>query len=257
MLRIIIGSWIVTLGTVSQIHAQAALSVTPAYAVITDEKPYGAFVLYNQGTEDIEVTIRAHYGVIASTDSTTEVVLGEAGQLRDLTEHLTFFPDRAILVAGSEQTVRYRIHEAQEGAHIALIHFAMQERGAILNEQIPVVASGLSIVYNLVAPLVYFQGRGMPVLSAKFLEYGSGELYLSIENQSSWPFLGGIRVVQDGNQLGRAESAIYTKRLVRIPIFETPNKGQLRLEFDTEYTGLSMILQRQLGTPMPIELNMN
>ncbi len=257
MLRIMIGAWMVAHGVVWNAGAQAALSVTPAYAVLTDEKPYGAFVLYNQGTESLEVTIRALYGVIASTDSTTAVVLGEAGQLGDLTKHLTFFPDRAILVAGGEQTVRYRIQKPSEGAHIALIHFAMQERGAILNEQIPKVATGLSIVYNLVAPLVYFQGRGMPILSARLLEHRSGELHLSIENQSPWPFLGGIRVVQGGNQLGRAESAIYTTRLVRIPVSAIPTTGEVRLEFDTKYTGLPVILQRQFHTPKPIEVNIN
>ena len=170
MMRLLPSLLIVCASLSCQVHAQTALSVTPAYAVVTNEQPYGAFVLYNQGTEGVEITISAHYGVIASTDSTTAVMLEEAGELGDLSRHLTFFPDRCILPAGGEQTVRYRIQEAPEGAHIALMHFAMQERGAIVDGQIPSVASGLSIVYNLVAPLIYLQGRGVPVLSARFLE---------------------------------------------------------------------------------------
>ncbi len=212
-------------------------------------------MLHNQGTEAVEITIDAHYGVIASTDSTTSVILDAAGDLGDLSQYLTFFPDRCILPAGEKQTVRYRIHEAPEGGHIALMHFAMQERGAIVDGQIPSVASGLSIVYNLVAPLIYLQGRGMPVLSARFLKGTSEELHLYLENRSRWPFLGGIRVTQNGRQLGRAESAVYTGRLVRIPVAELPEQGSLQLEFDRNYTGLSRALQRHLILPNTINLN--
>ncbi|MCY4205134.1 MAG: hypothetical protein OXE92_05345 [Bacteroidetes bacterium] len=241
-------------GLSKQVHAQAALSVTPAYALVTDEKPYGAFTLYNEGTEGVEITIRSNYGVIASSDSTTGIVLGEAGKLRDLVPYLTFFPDRCILPAGGEQTVRYRIRSVPEGAHITLMHFAMQERGAIVNGQVPAVASGLSIVYNLIAPLIYLQGRGSPILSARILDRTSGELHLYLENHSQWPFLGGVRVFHGNVQLGRAESAVYTTRKIRIPISQTPLTSSLRLEFDTEYTGLGQAIQRQLEIPEPIHL---
>ncbi len=245
------------IGCVMMVHhtyAQASLSVTPAYVVVTDEAPFGSFVLNNQGTEPIEVVISAHFGVIASNDSTTGVVLGEAGQLGDLSAHLTFFPHRCILSAGNEQTVRYRIVEASNGAHITLMHFAMRERGAIVDGQIPEVASGLSIVYNLVAPLIYLQGQGIPTLSVRPLGHASHEIHLSIENHSQWPFFGGIRVIQDGRLLGRAESAVYTRRLVKIPLSEPVADQSLRLEFDTDYTGLKQSIQSQLGIPDPIQL---
>ncbi|MCY4171557.1 MAG: hypothetical protein OXE59_02290 [Bacteroidetes bacterium] len=239
---------------VNEADAQASLSVTPAYVVTTDESPFGSFVLSNQGTEPVEVTITAHYGVIASTDSTTEVVLGEAGQLGDLSPFLSFFPHRCILTAGSEQTVRYRIHESHEGGHIALMHFAMRERGAIVDGQIPEVASGLSIVYTLVAPLIYLQGRGHPILTAYPIQLSGQELHLSLENHSQWPFFGGIRVIQKGQQLGRAEAAIYTKRLIRIPVSNHLVDSAIRLEFDTDYTGLKRMIRSQLGIPNPINL---
>ena len=237
-----------------QAYGQAALSVTPAYAVVTNEVPYGAFTLYNAGTEGVEVTISARYGAIASTDSTTDVVLDEAGQLGDLTKHLTFFPDRCILPAGGEQIVRYRINAVPEGGHIVLMHFAMQERGAIVNGQVPAVATGLSIVYNLVAPLVYLQGSGVPILTARVLESTPNALHLYLESHGPWPFLGGIRVLQDGQQIGRAEAAVYTTRLVRIPVHQDLEKRRIQLRFDTEYTGLPRSIQRVLRVPSSIEL---
>lgn len=236
-----------------KVQAQASLSVTPAYVVTTDEAPFGSFVLSNQGTESLEVVITAHYGVIASTDSGTEVVLGEAGQLGDLSPLMTYFPHRCILSPGSDQTVRYRIHKASEGGHITLMHFAMRERGAIVEGQIPEVASGLSIVYNLVAPLIYLQGWGIPLLKATSFNLQPQELQIVFENHSRWPFFGGVRVVQGDQQLGRAEVAVYTKRLLRIPI-STSLDGLFRLEFDAEYTGLKQSLRHQLGIPNPIHL---
>ncbi len=234
--------------------AQASLSVTPAYVVTTDEIPFGSFVLSNQGTEPVEITISAHYGVIASTDSTTEVVLGQAGQLGDLSPFLTFFPHRCILSAQSEQTVRYRIRPPPEGGYITLMHFAMRERGATVDGQIPEVASGLSIVYNLVAPVTYLQGRGIPVLTAHPLNLRVQELLLLLENHSRWPFFGGIRVIQGEQQLGRAEAAVYTKRLIRIPVSKILSDQAVRLEFDTDYTGLKRLIRSQLGIPDPVYL---
>ena len=64
-------------------------------------------------------------------------------------------------------------------------------------------------------------------------------------------------MVQGGQKLGRVESAIYTTRLVRIPIPELIQDGGYRLEFDHDYTGLPRAVQRQLGVPRPIELVVN
>lgn len=254
MIRILLLCFIPSLWTVHQGAAQAALSVTPAYAVVTDQQPYGTFALKNQGTESVEITIHARFGVIASTDSMTAVVLGEAGHLGDLSTQLIFFPDRCILPPGGEQIVRYRIQEAPQGGHITLMHFAMQERGAIVEGQIPAVASGLSIVYNLVAPLVYLQGTGVPELSAKVVGSSPKEMQVYLENHSPWPFFGGIRVLQDGVQLGRSESAIYTSRRIYIPVSTLPAHGSISLEFDSKYTGLPRAVAQGLGVPPAIQL---
>ena len=150
--------------------------------------------------------------------------------------------------------MRFRINAAPEGGHITLMHFAMQERGAIVGGQVPAVATGLSIVYNLVAPLVYLQGSGIPTLTARVLDSSPNALYLYLESHGPWPFLGGVRVLQDGEQLGRAEIAVYTTRLVQVPLSQHPGKRRIQLQFDTAYTGLPRSIQRVLRVPSPIEL---
>ena len=160
--------WLI-LAAVPDCPGQAALSVTPAYAVITRDAPHGTFSLRNNGSEGVEVVIYAKYGVIATRDSTTEVQVGQAGLLKDLSPQLIFFPDRLILMPGDERVVRYMVSDvdqAAQGAHITLMHFEMQERAAASLEQVPVVASALSIVYNLVTPLVFINGTSRPVLKA-------------------------------------------------------------------------------------------
>ena len=211
--------WLI-LAAVPDCPGQAALSVTPAYAVITRDAPHGTFSLSNNGSEGVEVVIYAKYGVIATRDSTTEVLIGEGGQIEDLSPQLIFFPDRLILMPGDERVVRYMVDDvdqAAQGAHITLMHFEMQERAAASLEQVPVVASALSIVYNLVTPLVFINGTSQPVLKADVARAARGLLVVDLETENGWPFLGGIAVMRDDVTLGRTESAIYTRRRVENP----------------------------------------
>lgn len=239
--------------------AQAALSVTPAYAVITREAPHGSFTLRNEGTEGVEVVISARYGVIASENQSTEVVLGKGGNLGDLTPHLMFFPDRCILAPDDERVVRYMVDNvaaAAEKAHITLMHFEMRERGAPSLEQVPVVASALSIVYNLVTPLVFINGTSRPALEAQLVRVGPGELVLEFSARNDWPFLGGVTAVHEGAPIQRVETAVYTRRLVTIPLPSGPPPAEITLQFDTRYTGMAASVRRHLLAPPSLTLEL-
>ena len=83
-----------------------------------------------------------------------------------------------------------------------------------------------------------------------------GLLVVDLETENGWPFLGGIAVMRDGQTLGRAESAIYTRRRVEIPIVSGPLPAEVRLEFDTNYTGLSSAVRRHLIPPPAITLKL-
>ena len=238
---------------------QAALSVTPAYAIITRDAPHGTFTLRNEGTEGVEIVISARYGVIATQNQSTDVILGEGGMLGDLTEKLLFFPDRCILAPGDERVVRFLVDDvaaADEKAHITLMHFEMRERGAPSLEQVPVVASALSIVYNLVTPLVFLGGISRPVLEARMVRTLPEELVLELSARNAWPFLGGITVVHEGAVIGRVETAVYTRRQVSIPLSPGPLPDAVTLEFDTRYTGMAADVRRQLIAPPSVTLNL-
>ncbi len=248
---------LIALSTASTARGQAALSVTPAYAVVTQETPYGAFTLSNEGTEPVEITISARYGVIASSDSTTHVVLGEGGRLGNLADRLTFFPDRCILTPGNERIVRYLVDDAStvpHGGHIALMHFAMQERAVARQDQVPAVATALSIVYNLVTPLIYLSGQGAPDLDVQVLAARPGALDVMLRIRGVWPFLGGVIVKDGSKQLGRAEVAVYTERRLVIPLSGNVLPERLELHFDTRYTGLSHNVRQYLMAPEPISI---
>lgn len=238
---------------------QAALSVTPAYAVITRDAPHGTFTLRNEGTEGVEVVISARYGVIATDNQSTDVMLGEGGMLGDLTEKLLFFPDRCVLAPGDERVVRFLVDDvaaADEKAFITLMHFEMRERGAPSLEQVPVVASALSIVYNLVTPLVFVNGISQPILNARAVRAAPGELVLELSALNAWPFLGGVSVVQEDAAIGRVETAVYTRRWVTIPLLPGPLPDAVTLTFDTRYTGMAAEVRRQLIAPPSVTLNL-
>lgn len=253
--------WLLTTG-VHLALGQASLSVTPAYSYITEEAPHGAFALHNDGTELLEVTVSARFGVIEADaeGASTHVSLGSAGMLGNLAERLTFFPERLILEPGAERVVRFLIErprESAEGAHIALMHFTMQERAAVKDGQVPAVATALDIVYTLVAPVVLIHGRGTPTLRADVLDAGSATLRLLLTNDTPFPFMGGVSVVGVlGERIGRAESAVYTRRRLEIPLSEAVTSGRVTLEFDNAYTGLPAVIKERFTVPDPIELSL-
>ncbi len=253
------------LGNARQATGQVSLSVTPAYAYITDQAPHGSFVLRNEGHERVEVVVSARYGVIESDPGgeSTHVTLGEGGLIGDLTRHMTFFPDRLIIEPGQERFVRYMVKrpdQLADGGHIALMHYQMQERHSAREDQVPAVATGLNIVYNLVAPIVLVKGEGAALLSAEMLSASDGSLSVLLTNQTPFPFVGGITVTTGpgGGQvtLGRTESAIYTRRRVEIPLSEMPTGGKVLLQFDTSYGSMPADVRSRFVVPPSIEITL-
>ncbi len=248
------------IGSARQAAGQVSLSVTPAYAYITEQAPHGSFVLRNEGSERVEVVVSALYGVIESDPDgeATHVTLGEGGLMGDLTRHLTFFPDRLIIEPGQERFVRYMVKSAlqlPDGGHVALMHYQMQERHSAREDQVPAVATGLNIDYNLVAPIVLIKGEGAALISADLLSAGDGSLSVLLTNQAPFPFVGGITVTTaSGGELGRTESAIYTRRRVEIPLSRAPAGETVLLQFDTRYGGLPADVIRRFAVPAPIEI---
>jgi len=239
--------------------AQAVLSISPAYVYITEHAPHGSFVLRNEGREQVEVIVRARFGVIEADSTTllTQVVLGSAGHMGNLVDRLTFFPDRLILDPGKERVVRFMVLSPEElsaGAHIALLYFEMQQRAAVASSQVPEVATALNIVYNLVAPVVLIKGQGAPHLQARMLHATEDSLELLLTNKTPFPFVGGISVVQNDQKLGRIESAVYTRRKLTIPLWSAPADSSLTLEFDNRYTGLPASLRNLFVLPAPINI---
>ncbi len=237
--------------------AQASLSVTPAYVYITEREPHGFFALHNGGDTSIEVVLLARYGVIESDSAATFVTLGEAGSLGDLAARLTFFPDRIVLGPGNDQHVRFMVRgveDVADGAHIALMNFEMQERAAVTADQIPAVASALSIVYSLVAPIVLIKGHGGAALEARIVQKSKGRVNLLLTNQSTFPFVGGVTIWSDGHMVGRAESAVYTRRTVEVEVVESIGSGPLQVRFDAAYPGVPNDVRSRLVLPAPIEL---
>ena len=239
--------------------AQATLSVTPAYAYLTSERPHGSFQLTSEGTQPLEVVVTAEYGVIESdsTGGTTSVRLGHAGRLGDLTDRLTFFPQRLILAPGDVRVVRYMIEGAEAlrpGGYILLMHYKMQERAAVGEEAIPAVATAISIEYSLVTPIVLTSGEGVAALTARLLSQTDSTLQLLLTNESAFPFAGGVSLVHAHQPIARVATAVYTRRRVELKLPGPLSPGEYVLQFDNDYPGLSASAKLNLRIPEPITI---
>ncbi len=236
----------------------ATLSVSPAYAYITAQEPYGAFRLRNEGTVSMEVIVSAQYGVIEadSVGENTRIVTGRAGLVGDLTDRLIFYPERAILEPGTEQVVRFMIEGAAalpDGGYITLMHYKMQERAAVGESAIPAVATAISIEYSLVAPLVLFSGPIEPVLSTRVLGITDSTLTLLLANSTSYPFIGGVSAVKDGRSLGRILTAVYSRRRIEIPLSAPLGESPFTVAFDTDFPGISPYFARSTTPPAKVQ----
>ncbi len=237
----------------------ATLSISPAYAYISAVEPYGSFRLSNNGTAGMEVVVSAEYGVVEadSAGENTSIVVGRAGLLGDLSERLTFYPERVILEPGSEWVVRYMVEGADalpDAGYIALMHFKMQERAAVRSSEVPALATAINIEYSLVAPLVLLSSEGAPELSAQVLGTTDSTVTLLVTNDSPHPFVGGVNIMVGERALGRMQSAVFTRRRIEIPLSAPLEDGVLTLTFDTDYPGLDAVLAKSIVPPFPLEI---
>ena len=92
-------------------------------------------------------------------------------------------------------------------------------------------------------------------MRAEVLEVSDDVLALLLSNDSPFPFVGGVTVRgADGSPLGRAESAVYTRRRLDIALSGLTTDGPYTLEFDNRYRGLSESMRTRLAVPDPIAL---
>lgn len=245
-------------------HAQQegwlSVSVQPAFQWMTEAEAFGSFKVENPGSRPVEILVQADYGVIAASadGATTDIIKGEAGEIGDLSEHLTVFPPRLILDPGDSQIVRFGITDApllQTGGYVALLSFAMHERTPA--DEVPEEAAAVVIDYALVTPLVLFRGEAAPALTAEILDHSERQLSLLLHAENGLPWAGGISVVgaNSTRSYGRAPVYLFTRQRVDIPL-DAPLPARIQLVFDKEYPGISDAVKARLALPAALEVTL-
>ena len=239
--------------------AQAELSASPAYKWLTPARPHGSVELRNTGTAPAEIAVTVAYGVVESppSDARATVHYGRAGLLGDISAAVTYFPRAMILQPGEHQSLRYAINETENlppGGHIALIQLRLRQRSGVSPEATPAVAPGLAVEFVLVSPVIVIVGDGHPVLSARLVAHTPTLASVLVENTSAWPFAGEmtLRSAETGLPLGSAEVAVFTRRVVEIPLEGPLPPGALDLTFAPSFPGLDGALLRQVATHAPL-----
>ena len=239
--------------------AQAKLSAMPAYQWLTPARPHGAIELTNTGTAPAEVAVTMAYGVVESppSDARATVHYGRAGLMGDISAALTYFPRAMILQPGEQQSLRYAVNDTENlppGGHIALIQLRLRQRSGVRPEATPAVAPGLAVEFVLVSPIIVIVGDGHPALSARLVAHTPTLASVLVENTSAWPFAGEmtLRSAATALSLGSAEVAVFTRRVVEIPLDAPLPTGALELTFGPTYPGLDGALLRQVAAHAPL-----
>ncbi|MCY3630286.1 MAG: hypothetical protein OXG94_09770 [Bacteroidetes bacterium] len=151
-----------------------ALTVTPAFAWISESSPYGDVRLTNPGTRSVEVLFDLAYGVIeANQDGSGNIIRMDTSRVEgNLTEHLTIFPPRMVIPPGETQLMRYAVDltTLPDGGYTTILLCSIAPRALVNPEQIPDPASTIQIHFTMSVPLILQKGIGAPQISARILE---------------------------------------------------------------------------------------
>jgi len=230
---------------------QAGLTVRPAYAWLTQARPHGAVFLTSTGTAPVEVHLTLAYGVIESPpdDARATVQYGRAGLMGDISAAFTYWPRAMVLEPGEQQVLRYAVNGAEHlppGGHIALLQFRLLERIW--------PAPGQIVELVLASPVIVIVGDGHAVLNARLVAHTPTLASVLVENTSAWPFAGEmtLRSAETALPLGSAEVAVFTRRLVEIPLDAPLPSGALELTFAPSFPDLDPVLLRQVANHDPL-----
>ena len=241
---------------VAQEEGEMSVSITPSFAWFTEEQPHGNFRISNTGTRLAEVTVESAFGVIESPEDGTQagIVVGEDHPpMRNLTEHLSIFPPRMIIPPGETRTVRYAVARAEllpPGGYVSLVSYRLSQRAAVAQGQVPVSSAGVQIEYSLVAPLVFIQGEGQPVIRVESLSLEDETLSLLLHNDGTFPWTGLVQVgsVDRTEIYGEAVTSVFTRRRADITVTGTV-ADSLRVMFMQDDESVPRSIRARLQKP--------
>ncbi len=218
---------------------EQSLTIYPDMAFMTREEPAGAFELSNPSLAPLEISVSARFGYAEATHDGRETVVEnkDASLLGDLSEIVDIHPQFLTLAPGEAAVVRYGVREeslaATRKGYAAFFEITSSPRLYARSDRLS-ATGGRTARATLRVPGAYAPGGAAARLSATLLslsEDASPAATFFIETEGV-PFAGETAAYDgQGRELGRAETLVYTRSRMRMPLERLPEGETVFLRF--------------------------
>ena len=224
---------------------EQTVRIYPDVAYLTEEAPSGVFELSNPSLIPLEISVSSRFGYVEATEDGREAVVEDpsSSRLGDLSGLVEMYPQSLVLQPGEQRVVRYGVREDSlaalkatgEAGYAAFFEIASAPRQYIRSDWLPEESTGENTArVTLRVPGAYAPEAASPSLRAELLSVSAGaspSATFLLETEGA-PFLGEVAAYdEDGQELGRSRTLVYTRSRVRLPLAWLPEGEAIFLRF--------------------------
>ena len=224
---------------------EQTVRIYPDVAYLTEEAPSGVFELSNPSLIPLEISVSSRFGYVEATEDGREAVVEDpsSSRLGDLSGLVEMYPQSLVLQPGEQRVVRYGVREDSlaalkatgEAGYAAFFEIASAPRQYIRADWLPEESTGENMArVTLRVPGAYAPEAASPSLRAELLSVSAGaspSAMFLLETEGA-PFLGEVAAYdEDGREIGRSRTLVYTRSRVRLPLAWLPEGEAIFLRF--------------------------
>ena len=224
---------------------EQTVRIYPDVAYLTEEAPSGVFELSNPSLIPLEIAVSSRFGYVEATADGREAVVEDpsVSRLGDLSGLVEMYPQSLVLQPGEQRVVRYGVREdslaalkaTNEAGYAAFFEISSAPRQYIRADWLPEASTGENMArVTMRVPGAYAPESASPSLRAELLSVSAGaspSATFLLETEGA-PFLGEVAAYdEDGREIGRSRTLVYTRSRVRLPLAWLPEGEAIFLHF--------------------------
>ena len=224
---------------------EQTVRIYPDVAYLTEEAPSGVFELSNPSLIPLEISVSSRFGYVEATEDGREAVVEDpsSSRLGDLSGLVEMYPQALVLQPGEQRVVRYGVREDSlealkatgEAGYAAFFEISSAPRQYIRADWLPEESTGENMArVTMRVPGAYAPEAASPSLRAELLSVSAGaspSAMFLLETEGA-PFLGEVAAYdEDGREIGRSRTLVYTRSRVRLPLAWLPEGEAIFLRF--------------------------
>ena len=224
---------------------EQTVRIYPDVAYLTEEAPSGVFELSNPSLIPLEISVSSRFGYVEATEDGREAVVEDpsSSRLGDLSGLVEMYPQSLVLQPGEQRVVRYGVREdslaalkaTNEAGYAAFFEISSAPRQYIRADWLPEASTGGNTArVTMRVPGAYAPEAASPSLRAELLSVSAGaspSATFLLETEGA-PFLGEVAAYdEDGREIGRSRTLVYTRSRVRLPLEWLPEGEAIFLHF--------------------------